>query len=236
MKRMQFVCLDVLCVAAPVRVQSNIDPTNKFGWGESIGWTNWRDADGTNAGVVVGGTFMGGFIWGENVGFINVGDGTPANGISYANVVGTDSGVNIDYDGTTYDGTSDGSLHGFAWGENIGYVNFDGGAMAVPPEPARIECDGRLDGYVWGENVGWINLSDLTPGKFVSVDAATVPLDCDMNHDGLSNGLDIQLFVEFVLSANTPDWRDVCSGDLEGIPDQTIDFDDVADFVGCLLA
>ena len=84
--------------------QSNIDPTNKFGWGESIGWTNWRDADGTNAGVVVGGTFMSGFIWCENVGFINVGDGTPANGISYANVDGSDSGVNIDYNGITHDG------------------------------------------------------------------------------------------------------------------------------------
>ncbi|MCZ6815907.1 MAG: hypothetical protein O7F76_04310, partial [Planctomycetota bacterium] len=69
-----------------------------------------------------------------------------------------------------------------------------------------------------------------------SVDAATVPLDCDMNHDGTSNGLDIQLFVESVLSANTPNWLDVCSGDLEGIPDQTIDPDDVADFVACLLA
>ncbi len=57
-----------------------------------------------------------------------------------------------------------------------------------------------------------------------------------MNHDGLPNGLDIQLFVEFVLMTNTPDWLDVCSGDLEGIPDQTIDLDDVADFVACLLA
>ena len=81
-----------------------------------------------------------------------------------------------------------------------------------------------------------MNLSDLAPGKFVSVDAVTVPLDCDMNHDGLPNGLDIQLFVEFVLSANTPDWLDVCSGDLEAGPDQVIDFDDVADFVACLLA
>ncbi|MCZ6816132.1 MAG: hypothetical protein O7F76_05470, partial [Planctomycetota bacterium] len=61
-------------------------------------------------------------------------------------------------------------------------------------------------------------------------------LDCDMNHDGVPNGLDIQLFVEFVLSANTPNWRDVCSGDLEEPPDQTIDPDDVAKFIDCLLS
>ena len=56
-----------------------------------------------------------------------------------------------------------------------------------------------------------------------------------MNHDGLSNGQDVQLFVESVLSANIPDWRDVCSGDLEAGPDRVIDFDDVANFVDCLL-
>ena len=104
--------------------QSNIDPTNKFGWGENVGWTNWRDADSSVAGVVVSGTFMGGFIWGENVGFVNVGDAAPANGIAYANIDGTDSGVNID---------ANGDLHGLAWGENVGWFNFDGGAMAAPP-------------------------------------------------------------------------------------------------------
>ncbi len=222
-------------LASTASAQSNIDDTvpNKHAWGENVGWTNWRDADGANAGVVVGTTFMGGFIWCENVGWINVGDGAPADGVNYANVDGTDSGVNID---------PDGELHGLAWGENIGWINFDGGAMATPAQPARIECVpgpngetlSRLTGYAWGENVGWINLDDTT--HFVSVDAATTPADCDMNHDGAANGLDIQLFVEFVLSANTPDWLDVCSGDLEGTPDAAIDFDDMADFVACLLA
>jgi hypothetical protein len=31
--------------------QSNIDPANKFAWGENIGWTNWRDAGGAAQGV-----------------------------------------------------------------------------------------------------------------------------------------------------------------------------------------
>ncbi len=207
--------------------QSNIDPTNKHAWGENAGWTNWRGEATPGQGVLVAGTFMGGFVWSENVGWINLGDGAPTNGVNYANVDGGDFGVNID---------PDGDLHGMAWGENTGWFNFDGGAMATPPQPARIECDGRFTGYVWGENVGWINLDDLTPGKFVSVDAATVPVGCDLNHDGTSNGLDIRLFVEFVLMMSSPDWRDVCSGDVEPVPDMMIDPDDLAAFVSCLLA
>ncbi len=234
--------LTSLLILGVARGQSNIDSGSKFGWSENIGWTNWRDADATNAGVIVEGTFMSGFVWAENVGFINVGDGTPANGVSYANADGADFGVNIDYDGVVYDGTSDGSLRGYAWGENVGWFNFGGGAMATPPLPARIECApgpngetlSRLTGYVWGENVGWINLDDTT--HYVAVDADTTPIDCDMNHDGLPDGLDVQLFVDFVLASAEPDWMDVCSGDLESPPDAIIDLDDLADFVDCLLS
>jgi len=225
----------VLLVAGYLAAQSNIDNSvpNKHGWGENIGWTNWRDADGGAQGVRVHARVMSGYIWGENVGWINVGDGTPGgpNG-QYANVNGTDFGVNI---------SSDGTLHGYAWGENIGWINFDGGAMATPPQPAKIQCASppgmplaRLTGYAWGENVGWMNLSDLNPTKFVAVDLATTPLACDMNHDGADNGADVQLFVSFLLSGGES-WLDVCSGDVEPTPDNQIDLDDVNNFVSCLL-
>jgi hypothetical protein len=218
--------------------QSNIDNTipNKRAWGENFGWTNWYDANGALQGVAVGDRVLSGFIWAENAGWINVGDGTPGsvcgNLPCYANVNGTDFGVNID---------PDGELHGYAWGENIGWINFDGGAMASPPQPARFECAdspgqplARLTGYAWGENVGWINLADLTAGKFVAVDAATTPLVCDMNHDGFANGLDIQTFVDAQLGA-AANWRDVCSGDVEVASDGAIDLDDIQPFVNCLL-
>ena len=143
-------------LASNALAQSNIDDTvpNKYAWGENVGWTNWRGEATPGQGVVVGGTFLGGFVWAENVGWINLGDGSPTNGVSYANVDGSDAGVNIDHDGVTYDGLSDGTLHGMAWGENVGWINFDGGAMATPPDPARIECDGRLNGYVCHEPRG----------------------------------------------------------------------------------
>ncbi len=223
-----------LSMAGALLAQSNIDDTvpNKHAWGENIGWTNWHDADGGNDGVFIGSFVMSGFIWGENIGWINVGDDTPTIPPYYANVDGSDFGVNID---------PNGDLHGLAWGENIGWINFDGGALAVPPQPARIECAppgelSRLTGYVWGENVGWINLDSLDVGKFVAVDVATTPIACDVNHDGEDNGGDIQLFVEFVLTTATPDWRDICSGDVDGAANELIDVDDVAGFVDCLLA
>jgi hypothetical protein len=179
-------------------------------------------------GVNVGAFVMSGFIWGENIGFINVGDGTPTTPPYYANVDGTDFGVNIDLDG---------DLHGYAWSENGGWINFDGGAMATPPQPARIECGSplaRLAGYVWAENFGWINLDVVDAGKFVALDLASTPLACDLNRDGVKNAGDVQAFTTLVLMGGA-DWRDVCSGDFEGVPDGGLDFDDVEPFVSCLL-
>ena len=153
MKRHLMISFAVaLAVTTALFAQSNIDNSvpNKYGWGENVGWTNWRDANSAAQGVNVGGFVMSGFIW--------------------------------------------------------------------------------------GENIGWINLSDVTAGKYVSVDAATTPLLCDTNHDGLKNGRDVQSFTWYLLLTLSPNWRDVCSGDVEGSPDQVIDFDDIAPFVDCLLS
>lgn len=91
-----------------------------------------------------------------------------------------------------------------------------------------------MGGFIWGGNIGWIGLSDITLGKFVSVDAATEPVDCDLNHDGAVNGLDIRFFVDVVPLSATPDWRDVCSGDVEPPVNQMIDLDHVSNFVDCM--
>ena len=232
MRRTVHLSLSVLGLVGGLAVaQSNIDNSvpDKFAWGENVGWTNWRDANGGLEGVNVGAFVMSGYIWGENIGFINVGDGTPTAPPYYANVNGTDFGVNID---------PDGDLHGYAWSENGGWINFDGGALATPPQPARIECGAplaRLTGYVWAENFGWINLDVVDAGKFVAIELTSTPLVCDLNDDGDDNGADIQLFIGFVLNGGA-DWRAVCSGDVEGTPDGVLDFDDVAPFVSCLLS
>src|SRR5262249_39390427 len=152
----------LIASAVVLGAASNIDNTvpHKYAWTENVGWTNWHDANAGIQGVNVGEFVLSGFIWGENIGWINVGNGAPASPPDYANVNGTDFGVNIH---------PDGSLHGYAWGENVGWINFDGGAMAGPAQPARILCASppgqplaRLTGYAWGENIGWISLADAT--------------------------------------------------------------------------
>lgn len=49
---------------------------------------------------------------------------------------------------------TDNSLTGYAWGENIGWINFS-------PTNGGVTNDGNgnLTGYAWGENVGWINFN-----------------------------------------------------------------------------
>ncbi|MBL8764944.1 MAG: hypothetical protein JNM07_11805 [Phycisphaerae bacterium] len=157
-----------LLASAPSWAQfSDIDPGNKHSWGENIGWMNWRDAGSPPAsqGVRIHGTFLSGSIWCENVGYIRVGDATPANGVSYANVNGTDYGVNLD------PGT--GTLSGLGWGENIGWVNFAGGLAATPARPARISpSTGHFSGFAWAPNVGWISLgnADFHVGRVCTAD------------------------------------------------------------------
>jgi hypothetical protein len=226
--------------------QSDIDPGNKFAWGENIGWTNWNDAGDPagSDGVIIRETFLGGFVWGENVGWINLGDGDPGEAggdeTEYANVDGSDFGVNLD--------PETGELSGYAWGENIGWINFSGGALADPPNSARLSRDGgecRLRGYVWGENVGWINL-DFEDAGGDGKHAAPVEGFCDetlrgdANCDGQIDFGDIDCFVAAILGEDA--WLECTGGadcDYLGATDidqdGAVSFDDIDPFVECLI-
>ncbi|KAA0213993.1 MAG: hypothetical protein DYG94_03015 [Leptolyngbya sp. PLA3] len=184
--------LTLATLAWPSAAQSlEVSIARKHSWGENVGFANWRDAGSPVGaeGVLLEPTFLSGFVWGENVGWINLGDGLPANGTHYANVDGSDFGVNLD--------SGTGHLSGLGWGENIGWINFTGGAAAAPPRPARFDFDtGRLHGYAWGENIGWINLDD---------DMHFVAFRCpgDFNDDGVLDFFDVQAFLQ-AFSAHHP--------------------------------
>jgi hypothetical protein len=194
-----------LCGSAAMG-QSNIDETNKFAWGENIGWLNFRDAGSPagNQGANVGPRFLSGFVWSENCGWINLGDGTPSNGVSYANPTGG-SVVGVPDFGVNRDPVS-GNLSGFAWGENIGWINFGGGALATPAQPARVDAAARrLRGYAWGENVGWINLDVSTAGQFVAIDVQCGPADIGgegaaEGGDGILDNNDFVVFIQYFFS------------------------------------
>lgn len=168
-------CVRMLAVAvmvgSPALAQSNVNATNKFAWGENIGWTNWRDANGGAQGVVVNTGYLRGFIWGENIGWINTGNGNAP----YANTNNTNFGVNID--------PVTGYTSGLAWGENVGWINFATRSAVGDAQGARFDfAAGRFRGFAWGENIGWINLDNGT--RFVSA----VPVCCPGNADKAAPG------------------------------------------------
>lgn len=151
---------------------ATIDPNQKFAWAENIGWINWLPVNlPVEQQVYIQSTFIRGYVWGENVGWISLGN-TPLDGQSYANIDGSDVGVNVDQDGT---------LSGYAWAENIGWINFNTlGALGPFGENARIDRAGkRIRGFAWAENVGWINFDDSE--HFIGLIVECV---ADVNGDG----------------------------------------------------
>ncbi|MCK5476188.1 MAG: fibronectin type III domain-containing protein [Candidatus Pacebacteria bacterium] len=60
---------------------------------------------------------------------------------------------------------ADGIFSGYAWGENIGWINFapTGGGVSV-------NSSGDLYGYAWGENIGWLSFNCIDASSCASVD------------------------------------------------------------------
>src|SRR5262245_486952 len=111
------ILLSSLLLISPVAsglALTTINPANKFACGANIGWIDWRGD--TNHGAVIGDYVCSGSIWAANVGWIHLGSGSPINGIHYQNLSANDFGLN-------HDGM--GNLRGFAYGANIGWINFE---------------------------------------------------------------------------------------------------------------
>jgi hypothetical protein len=137
---------------------------------------------------------------------------TPGAGSVYGNTTGADFGVNLD--------AATGLLWGLAWGENIGWINFGGGGLASPPNPARYDSAARrLRGIAWGENIGWINLDD--DEHYVGVFAC----GCDWNADNLLNSQD---FFDFLTS--------FFGGSADYNADGVTNSQDFFDFLTCFFA
>jgi hypothetical protein len=208
----RLILLAPFALASATFAQDSIDPFHKYAWSENIGWTNWGAALAPSH-VQIHASFLSGFVWTENAGWINLGDGTPANTVSYANLNGTDFGVNL--------AAGSGNLTGLAWGENIGWINFAGGALATPPRTARFDAIAhRFYGLAWGENVGWLNLDDANHYVGTSCPA-------DFNCDGSVDFFDYDDFVVAFEDGPLPACR--TSADFNN--DGSVDFFDYDDFV-----
>jgi hypothetical protein len=123
---------------------TTINAVNKYAYGANLGWMDWR-GDTAN-GAVIGDFVCSGSIYAANAGWISLGGGAPTNGIRYLNLSAADFGVN-------HDGV--GNLRGFAYGANIGWINFEG--TGAP----RVDLlTGKMSGSVYSANCGWISLSN----------------------------------------------------------------------------
>lgn len=136
-------CLQV--AAALHATTTTVDKVNRYAYGANIGWMDWV-AD-TNNGAVIGDYVCSGYIYSGNVGWINLGSGSPANGIQYQNLSASDFGVNND---------GLGDLTGYAWGANIGWITFE----QTYGKPKVNLLTGALSGYAWSANCGWISLNN----------------------------------------------------------------------------
>jgi hypothetical protein len=131
--------------AALLHAATTIDAVNRYAWGANLGWMDWV-AD-TDNGAVIGDYVCSGFIYSANVGWINLGSGSPADGMYYQNNSAGDFGVNND---------GLGNLSGYAWGVNIGWLTFE----QTYGQPKVNMLTGRMSGFVWSANCGWISLSN----------------------------------------------------------------------------
>jgi hypothetical protein len=170
---------------------TTIDAGNRYAYGANVGWIDWRGD--TDHGAVITEYVCSGNLYSGNVGWINLGGGNPTNGIRYQNLSANDFGVNHD---------ELGNLRGFAWGANIGWINFE--SIGAPKVNL---LTGQFNGYVWSVNCGWISLSNvfahvqtdsITPGvldgnglaiawELTHFGQTAIDANADPDHDGMSN-------------------------------------------------
>jgi hypothetical protein len=185
MKTSRFYVVGLLAAAWGAGAATTINAPNAGAWGANVGWANWR-GDVAN-GAVIGEYVCSGFVWFANCGWMNLGDGTPANGIQYQNNVANDCGVNVD---------ALGNLRGFAWHQNLGWANFH--ALGSPKVDLKT---GDFSGYVWLANAGWVSLNNV----FAHVQTDVIRPGADSDGDGIADAWELVKFGNLATATATSD-------------------------------
>ena len=63
---------------------------------------------------------------------------------------------------------STGALSGYAWSENVRWINFNPAHSQVTMDTKTL----KFDGYAWAENIGWIHFQNVSPGYYVMREVA----------------------------------------------------------------
>ena len=135
-----------------------------------------------------------------NGGWINLGNGTPSNGHTYSQSSGE---FGVHHDGG-------GILTGYAYGSNIGWINFDWKAGNEPNEPKINLATGKFSGFAYGTNVGWIKL-DAAAGAILETDSLQCP---DVDNDDIADWWERQN------AGNLPRYNASSDRDEDGVSDK----------------
>jgi hypothetical protein len=189
MKRETTALFILMLVASSSSLAASIHPSDKYAWGENLGWINHQDANGA---VEVYADHLEGFAWAENLGWVKLGSHSGGGAHSYANSRPDDWGVNR---------AADGTLSGYAWSETAGWIDFggSGGGGGVTIDPAS----GAFSGYAWGENLGWVKFAGTAPAYRVALAKRSV-LAASGGNGTVGGGGDYPPFATVDLTA-TPD-------------------------------
>jgi hypothetical protein len=160
--------LTALLVAplSAAQLDSTLIPTQNASWSANGGWLI---GNVNGKGIALYERFLGGWAWAPNFGWVDLGDGSPANGYAYSQASATDCGVNVSVEGR---------LEGYAWAPNIGWIRFE----QTYGQPHVDFGSGVFSGYAWSPNIGWIHLG---PGPSQMVADSLAPNDSDL--DGLED-------------------------------------------------
>lgn len=166
--------MTVMVLAASLSVgaaATTINSGNQYAYGANLGWLDCRGDTINGAGI--GEYVCSGSIYAANVGWINLGTGSPTNGLRYQNLSADDCGVN-------HDGL--GNLRGYAYSANIGWINFEtNGAAKVDL------ATGKFSGSIYSANCGWISLSN----SFAFVQTDTMASGADTDGDGIPDAWEL---------------------------------------------
>lgn len=146
---------------ASMLAQSNVDPAHSIASSPFIGQIDFAPSE--IAGARINQFYCAGFLYAENAGWIQLGSGEPADGLSYQNNSATDYGVNV---------LPSGALRGFAYGANIGWINF-----SEEGNPRVDWATGRLGGRIYSANTGWIGLE--SGDSYIRLDSVAPAADSD---------------------------------------------------------
>lgn len=174
-----FLWITLIALHTSARADSTIDSTEKHAYGANIGWINFKhDQPSAPEGAVTGLNFCSGFVYSANCGWIDLGDGSPISGIAYSNSSATDFGVNVASVDTSASPPV-ATLAGFAYGANIGWINFE-----ATGNPRINLTTGEFIGFAYSANCGWINLGDANSHPALKTNTLeTTDSDGDMIDD-----------------------------------------------------